>query len=228
MLSSLNCMQSKELAQAGGTIEDIPRRAGRQTLRDNMDATTPEEYWRRVMYYPFVDHFVSELEDRLLSHDVEDRLQVEHILPRKVIHLDDRQLAEIASKLIDVYESDLPDSDHLIHELKRWRTKWIEVALEAQQPDDILLCTNEHFYPNIHTLLKLLLVLPISTATSERTFSSLRILKTWLRSTMGQERLSGLALMYIHRNMTEALDNKDTLQKWYLKSNRRIELIFED
>ena len=74
-------------------------------------------------------------------------------------------------------------------------------------------------------LLKLLLVLPISTATAERTFSSLRILKTWLRSTMGEERLSGLALMYIHRNI--ALNNEHIIKTWYNMSNRRIQLSFE-
>ena len=91
-------------------------------------------------------------------------------------------------------------------------------------PDECLENISSDFYPNIHKLFKLLLVLPISTATSERTFSSLRILKTWLRSTMGDNRLSGLALLYIHRSVS--LDVKKILQKWYNTSRRRIELIF--
>ena len=35
----------------------------------------------------------------------------------------------------------------------------------------------------------------------ERSISVLRLLKTYLRSTMGQERMTSLALMYIHRDM---------------------------
>lgn len=95
--------------------------------------------------------------------------------------------------------------------MKRWKTSCAHRP--HQTVDEALLSANEHLYPNIHILLKLLLVLPISTATAERTFSSLRILKTWMRSTMADERLSGLALMYIHRNIP--LNNKDIIEKWY-------------
>ena len=42
---------------------------------------------------------------------------------------------------------------------------------------------------------------------------------------MGEERLSGLALMYIHRNI--ALNNEHIIKNWYNMSNRRIQLSFE-
>jgi hypothetical protein len=40
--------------------------------------------------------------------------------------------------------------------------------------------------------------MPVSTVTVERSFSSLRNLKTYLRSTISEQRLSGLALMHIY------------------------------
>ena len=40
----------------------------------------------------------------------------------------------------------------------------------------------------------------MSSASSESSFSTLKYLKTSLRNTMGQERLNGLALMYVHRD----------------------------
>ena len=132
-------------------------------------------------------------------------------------------LGELSSKLVETYGTDLPDPSHLLHEIKRWKS--ISMPTPHQTVDEALLSANEHFYLNINMLLKLLLVLPISTATAERTFSSLRILKTWLRSTMGEERLSGLALMYIHRNIT--LNSEHIIKTWYNMSNRRIQLTFE-
>ena len=39
---------------------------------------------------------------------------------------------------------------------------------------------------------------------------------------MADERLSGLALMYIHRNVP--LNSKDIIEKWYNLCNRRIQL----
>ena len=213
----------KILAQDAGISEQIPRRAGRQTQRDNVQASTPEQYWRITVYYAFIDHLQDELKTRLLNHDLEDRLLVEKLLPQIVKGLADNQLDELSSKLVETYGTDLPDSSHLLHEIKRWKSTCIPTP--HQTVDEALLSANEQFYPNIHMLLKLLLVLPISTATAERTFSSLRILKTWLRSTMGEERLSGLALMYIHRNIT--LNNEHIIKTWYNMSNRRIQLSFE-
>ncbi|MGH0134772.1 UNVERIFIED_CONTAM: hypothetical protein FKN15_005167 [Acipenser sinensis] len=49
--------------------------------------------------------------------------------------------------------------------------------------------------------------MPVSTASVERSFSCLRRLKTCLRSTMCQEKLTGLALLNIHRDME--VDIKD-------------------
>ncbi|GBO00546.1 hypothetical protein AVEN_210133-1 [Araneus ventricosus] len=56
-------------------------------------------------------------------------------------------------------------------------------------------------FPNIYTLLKLLAVLPVSVATVERSFSSLRRLKTYLRNTTSESRLNGLILLSIHRDL---------------------------
>ena len=53
-------------------------------------------------------------------------------------------------------------------------------------------------------LVQLLLVLPTSSATAERSFSALRRLKSYLRSTITQERLNYLMLLHYHR---ERLDN---------------------
>ena len=47
----------------------------------------------------------------------------------------------------------------------------------------------------------------VSSATAERSFSSLRRIKTYLRSTMTQERLSNLALLYIEQDITNQLWN---------------------
>ena len=54
-------------------------------------------------------------------------------------------------------------------------------------------------FPNIYSALTILATMPVSTATAERSFSTLKSLKTWLRDTMCQSRLTGLALMHLHR-----------------------------
>ena len=196
------------LAQIAGISELIPRRVGRQTQRDNIPASTLEEYWRTTVYYVFIDHLQDELKIRLLNHDLEDRLLVEKLLPQTVQGLDDVKLAELSSKLVKTYDQDLPYPSHSLHEMKRKNTCAHRSYLTV---DEALLAANVHFYPNVHILFKLHLVLPISTATAEKTFSSLRILKTQLRSTMAED----------------LIVSKDIIEKWYNLCDKRIQLSFD-
>uniref|UniRef100_A0A096MHE8 HAT C-terminal dimerisation domain-containing protein n=1 Tax=Poecilia formosa TaxID=48698 RepID=A0A096MHE8_POEFO len=53
----------------------------------------------------------------------------------------------------------------------------------------------------------LFLTLPVSVASSERSFSKLKIIKNYLRSTMGQERLSGLAILSIENERAKKMDD---------------------
>ena len=50
------------------------------------------------------------------------------------------------------------------------------------------------------------LTIPVTSATSERTFSALRRLKNYLRSTMKQDHLNNCLLMSFHKLITDALD----------------------
>ncbi|KAK7933326.1 hypothetical protein WMY93_004222 [Mugilogobius chulae] len=61
-------------------------------------------------------------------------------------------------------------------------------------------------YPNLSIALRLLLTLPVTVASGERSFSSLKRLKTYLRSTMSQERLSALALISIEHEIRRSLN----------------------
>ena len=49
-------------------------------------------------------------------------------------------------------------------------------------------------------MLCVLLIMPIESATAERSFSVLRCLKNYVRSTMKNDRLSSLGLVHIHRD----------------------------
>ncbi|XP_008185626.1 52 kDa repressor of the inhibitor of the protein kinase-like [Acyrthosiphon pisum] len=56
-------------------------------------------------------------------------------------------------------------------------------------------------FPNIFVLLKVLCTLPVSTATPERSFSSLKRVKSYLRNCMKEDRLNGLVLLSCYRNI---------------------------
>ena len=63
--------------------------------------------------------------------------------------------------------------------------------------------------PEFSKVLKIYSVLPISSCEAERSFSALKRLKTYLRSKMGQNRLSSLALMHLERNIVNSVLQED-------------------
>ena len=60
-------------------------------------------------------------------------------------------------------------------------------------------------YSEVITLLKLILVNPSTNAVSERTFSAMRRIKTYLRSTMSQSRLNATMILHVHKEHTSEL-----------------------
>nr|CAH7737333.1 unnamed protein product [Callosobruchus chinensis] len=54
---------------------------------------------------------------------------------------------------------------------------------------------------------QIILCLPVTVASAERSFSALKRLKSWLRSNMTQERLCGLALMHVNKDTHIDIDN---------------------
>ena len=70
-------------------------------------------------------------------------------------------------------------------------------------------------------LLILLAVNPASSATAERSFSSLRRLKTWLRTTMTQQRLNSCAVCNIHRTLLDAVDINAICNELVLRNDFR-------
>ena len=58
---------------------------------------------------------------------------------------------------------------------------------------------------HVCNLMRLILVMPATNATSERSFSALRRVKRYLRSTMLQERLNYLMLLHVHKDRTDML-----------------------
>ena len=55
----------------------------------------------------------------------------------------------------------------------------------------------------------ILAVIPATSGSAERSFSALRRLKTYLRNTMGQERINSIALINIERECANAVMEKD-------------------
>ncbi|KAJ8897406.1 hypothetical protein PR048_002752 [Dryococelus australis] len=81
--------------------------------------------------------------------------------------------------------------------------KWFKEGLKsrpANASEAFAIC-DKNFFLNVKKLLQIMTTLPVSTATPERTLSTSRRLKTYLSNSMGETRLTGLALIPVHRSI---------------------------
>ena len=62
----------------------------------------------------------------------------------------------------------------------------------------------------------------VTVAYAKITFSKLKLIKSYLRSTMSQERLSGLAILSIERNMLEKKNYKSLINNFASKRARKM------
>ena len=65
------------------------------------------------------------------------------------------------------------------------------------------------------------MTVPATVATEERSFSKLKLIKNFLRSSMSQERLSGLALLSLENEQAENLDFRKVIQQFASAKARR-------
>ena len=74
----------------------------------------------------------------------------------------------------------------------------------------------------VEQLVRLLLTIPCSSAEAERSFSSLRRLKTYLRSSMSQQRLNHLAVLHVHRDRLYSIDIDVITREFVAKPENRL------
>ncbi len=76
-------------------------------------------------------------------------------------------------------------------------------------------------YSEVGKLIRLFLVIPPSSALAERSFSSLRRLKTYLRSTNKAERLNSIAILHTHHDHSPGIDLRNVGNIFILKNSKR-------
>ena len=78
-------------------------------------------------------------------------------------------------------------------------------------------------FPNIYASMQILVMLPVTTCTCERSISVLRRLKTYLRSTLSEQRLNGLALLNVHHDVN--IDVQEVIDRFATRHPRKMKLL---
>jgi hypothetical protein len=79
-------------------------------------------------------------------------------------------------------------------------------------------------FPNAAISLRIYLSLPVTVASAERSFSKLKIIKNYLRSSMSQERLSNLSIIAIENEELDKLDTSNIIERFASAKARKVSL----
>lgn len=78
-------------------------------------------------------------------------------------------------------------------------------------------------YPLVDRLIRLILTLPVSTTTSERAFSAMKIVKTSLRNKMDDDFLSEYLIVYIEKDIAEKFTIDSIIDDFNSMKTRRVQ-----
>ena len=122
------------------------------------------------------------------------------------------------------FQSDISDSDYSDYD---YEIKENEKDCDKSFMDCLKLLTNKKYrlidaYPTFVRVYGISDAIPITSCSAERSFSTLKRVKTRLRSTMSQDRLEGLLLMSIERKILLKL-NRDKIIETLAKTSKELE-----
>lgn len=77
-------------------------------------------------------------------------------------------------------------------------------------------------FPYTWISLRILLTIPVTVASGERSFSKLKLIKTYLRSSMTDDRLSSLAILSIENDLAEKVNYEEAIKQFSELKARKV------
>ena len=204
----------------------VPRRydEGGETHR----YASPEHRYRHA-YFEVLDYAIGEIVRRFDQSDLAIVREVESLLINAANGKDIPEIPEAVAKYfqgtldlacLKIQLKMLPDaitnafagSAIRVKKVTHVRTI-VDTLNQSQMYKDML--------NQVDKLVRSYLTFPVTSATAERAFFSVRRIKTFLKSTMSQQRLNNLFLLYVHKARINALDLSSVAKDFVYANSRR-------
>ncbi|KAJ6826797.1 zinc finger MYM-type protein 1-like [Iris pallida] len=187
-----------------------------------------EESFRTDYFLVIVDIAISELRERFEQLHILQSIFGFLFDAAKLKSLDDDELKyscenlHLALKNGDTSDFDLKD---LYSEIQILQVTLPSESYDTDKPWTSIrileYLKRMDIFPNAMIAYRFLLTLPVTVASAERSFSKLKLLKSYLRTTMTQDRLNGLAIMCIEKDMLETIEYADIIDEFASQNSRR-------
>ncbi|XP_068225569.1 zinc finger MYM-type protein 1-like [Palaemon carinicauda] len=167
-----------------------------------------EEFYR-VEFFSVIDAAVLNIKEYFTSTDLTEYQDLSSVL------LTGTHKPEIITKYPELNESLNQQLDFFHNQFKGSTVEDYRKIFADMVPEV------RRMFPQVEALLRLLLVSPASSCTAERSFSALRRLKTWLRSSMSQQRLNHLMICHVHRDRLATLSPQAIAEEFIRAEDKR-------
>ena len=204
--------------------QKVPRRIDDSTSAGDFHST-PKEYYRQH-YYEAIDMIVTYITDRFDQPGYRVYSEVEQLLLKACKKDDfDSELKSVCSFYKDDFNPPL-----LCSQLHTFSVDFCKEGTQNVNIFDIrdyfvsLSSAQRVLLSQVSRLLQLLIIMPATNATSERSFSALRRVKNYLRTTMLQQRLNNLLVLHVHKECTDHLDLRSIATEFIGDSEHRLRI----
>jgi hypothetical protein len=208
-------------------MDDIFIPLGRS--RRNTQGTTNLHHFRVDFFYAIIDMQIQELNDRFSEVNSDLLLCVSCLCP------DNSFSAFNKDKLIQLceyYPKDFTPVEILALE-EQIQTYIIDMRTTEDfqglrglnhLAEKLVETKKNEVYPLVYRLVTLALILPVATATVERVFSAMKIVKNRLRSRMGDQWLSDSLVAYVENDVLNNIDNDVIIRRFQSMKTCRLQL----
>ncbi|XP_068108911.1 zinc finger MYM-type protein 1-like [Hyperolius riggenbachi] len=204
----------------------VARKKKQFNYESNDESTfSPEEAFRTGYFLWIVDQALSSMEKRF--QQLEEYASIFGFLYKlkSLQALNDDDLLKccmnLDSKLCTEDSRDLDGID-LCGELKIFREMLPDNINTAQECLRYIWPIRDSF-PNIVVAYRVMLTIPVTVASAERSFSKLKLIKSYLRSTMAQSRLCSLAILSIEKEIASTMDYEDLINDFAQQKARKVD-----
>ena len=191
---------------------------------DANGSQSQEEKFKVTYFYHIIDQAFTSLKDRFEQFQRYEEI-FGFLLNGNFKSISEDKLIENCNQLqsfleykkhCDIY------GDELFQELRHLKTL---LPKDVTKSIDILNTIKSYWeedgFQTVWVAYRILLTILVTVVSAERSFSKLKLIKIYLRTTMSQERLSGLAMISIENEYLDKLNYDDLIEDFASKNARR-------
>ena len=201
-------------------VVESARNKRRRHAEDSNTTTHDTKLKYKELHANIIDTFLSKIDERFTEENIKPLIAIHNI-----ITADSRTNTDFKDILIYKDDVDFWALDvelHAWYNYKKMYPAQFDTQKIKQLSQQFVVCHLNEVMPQLFKLLKIYLSIPVTSATGERSFSCLPRVKNYLRNTIGQQRLSDLAVLSIESEQMVNVDIEEVINKFNAEKNRRI------